>query len=343
LTTETPNPTPDDGGASTLDVLDRIEQKLNGAESGSDDGQSESDDQSAESDVKPDGDGDKQATEPQLTTSDLAKLLKLDDGALDLDEEGNAVFKTKVDGVEGAAKLQDLLKSYQLQEHVDKKSREASEREKALEKRTQEVEAQFAHRLQYAERLNNIAGQQLLHEFQSIDWRALEAQDPGTAALWRQKFQERHGQLQQVDVAIRQEKAQAEQKTQAEKAERERKEAEKLPLLIPEWKDASVAHKEKAEITAWAQKAGLQPEEMEVLTSTARNVQLLRKAMLSDRLALQKVETEKRVRTAPTLVKPGTTADDGKAKTLKDLKDTVRKTGGKKGSIEAYLIAKGIA
>jgi hypothetical protein len=343
LTTETPNPTPDDGGASTLDVLDRIEQRLNGAESGSDNGQSESDDQSAESDVKPDGDGEQQATEPQLTTSDLAKLLKLDDGALDLDEEGNAVFKTKVDGVEGAAKLQDLLKSYQLQEHVDKKSREASEREKALERRAQEEEQKYSERLQYADRLNNIAAQQLLHEFQSIDWRALEQQDPGTAALYRQKFQERQAQLQQVDYSIKQEKARGDQKAALERAEREHKELEKLPLLIPEWKDQAVAHKEKAEITVWTQKAGLQPEEMEVLTSTARGVQLLRKAMLSDRLSTQKVEIEKRVRTAPQLVKPGTAAEDNKTKTLRDLKDTVRKTGGKKGSIEAYLIAKGIA
>jgi hypothetical protein len=343
LTTETPNPTQggDTEGASTLDVLDRIEQKLNGAESGSDDeGQTETEGQSAE--VKPEDDATEES-QPQITTTDLAKFLGVDEDLLDLDEDGTVKFKTKVDGQDGAAKLADFLKTYQIQGHAENRVKEVVRQEEALRAKTQEVEAKFAQRLQYAERLNNIAGQQLLHEFQSIDWRALEAQDPGTAALWRQKFQERHGQLQQVDVAIRQEKAQAEQKTQAEKAERERKEAEKLPLLIPEWKDASVAHKEKAEITAWAQKAGLQPEEMEVLTSTARNVQLLRKAMLSDRLALQKVETEKRVRTAPTLVKPGTTADDGKAKTLKDLKDTVRKTGGKKGSIEAYLIAKGIA
>lgn len=332
-----PNPTLDEG-ASTLDPLDRIEKYLR-AESGSEEVSQDTD---AESDVKPDGDGEKQATEPQLTTSDLAKLLKLDEGALDLDEEGNAVFKTKVDGVEGAAKLQDLLKSYQLQEHVDKKSREASERERALEKRAQEEEQKFSQRLQYAENLVNVAANQLVQEFQSIDWKTLEQSDPGMAALWRQKFQERQAQLRGVAHNIEQEKMQKDAKSQAEKQEALRKEAERLPALIPEWKDSQVARKEQAEIREWAIKAGYEPEEIDSI-SKAHQVAVLRKAMLADRLASQKVETEKRVRTAPTLVKPGAQQEDGKTKTLKDLKDTVRKTGGKKGSIEAYLIAKGIA
>src|SRR6478752_4270167 len=106
--TVTQNPTPGDGDASTLDPLARIEQMLR-AEDGPDE------DKSAQDDVATDGDGQK-SSEPQLTTSDLAKYLGLEDGSLDLEEDGSVKFKTKVDGVEGAAKLQDLLKSYQLQE-----------------------------------------------------------------------------------------------------------------------------------------------------------------------------------------------------------------------------------
>ncbi|HEU4636892.1 MAG TPA: hypothetical protein VFS41_11975 [Edaphobacter sp.] len=330
-------PTPD-GDASTLDPLTRIERML-AADSGT---ENESQDSESADDVKPDGDG-QQSTETQLTTSDLAKLLKLEEGALDLDEEGNAVFKTKVDGVEGAAKLQDLLKSYQLQEHVDRKSREAAERERALQKRAEEEEAKFQERIQYADRLNNIAAQQLLQEFQSIDWKALEQQDPGSAALWRQKFQERHGQLQQIAHAIKQEKDQAEQKSAAAKREALAKEAEKLPVLIPEWKDAVVAAKEKAELLDWAAKAGYEAEELEAITSKARNIQLLRKAMLADRLQATKPEIENKVRQAPKLVKPGQpSTESSKEQNLKNAKTAVKKSGGKSGAVEAYLISAGL-
>lgn len=331
---EETNATPDTGDASTLSPLDRIERMLS-----ADDGSGEtSQEASAESKVDPDGDG-QQSDEPQLTTSDLAKLLRLDDGSLDLDEEGNAVFKTKVDGVEGAAKLQDLIKSYQLEGHVNKRSMELAERERGMQAKAQEVEQQFSQKLQYVERLNNIAAQQLMHEFQSINWQALEQQDPGTAALYRQKFQERHSQLQQVDHAIRQEKAQAEHKSQAEKEERLQKEAQRLTVLIPEWKDEAVANKEKSEIAVWAQKAGYDQSEMEALTSTARNVQLLRKAMLADRLQASKPDVENKVRTAPKLVKPGQPGTGSQEQSLRNLKQSVIKSGGKSGSIEEYLIA----
>lgn len=330
------NPTPDDGGASTLSPLDRIERMLS-AESGSDQGQGASQGSAQESDVATDGDG-QQSDEPQLSTSDLAKYLGLDDGAIDLDEDGSVKVKTKVNGVEGAAKLQDLVKSYQQQKHVDEKMREASEREKALESRTKEVEAQFTQRLQYAEGLANMAANQLLQDFQSIDWQALERQDAGTAALYRQKFQEKQAQLRGVFHNIQQEKEGMQQKSSAETRAALQKEAERLPELIPEWKDAAVAAKERDEIRDWAIKAGYEPSEIDNI-SKAHHVKALRKAMLADRLQASRPEIENKVRKAPTLVKPGQAVQDSAAQKVANLKTAVRKSGGKSDAIEAYLLA----
>lgn len=331
---DTQNPTPDQGGASTLDVLDRIQARLDGTDSGSADSQ-----ESVQDDVTTDGDG-QQSDEPQLSTSDLAKLLKLEEGALDLDEEGNAVFKTKVDGKEGAAKLQDLLKSYQLQEHVDRKAREAAEREKAIQAREQEVQQQLQQKLQYTENLTQIAANQLMQEFQSIDWNTLSQTDPGRAALIRQQFMERQAQLRGVYQNIEQQRMAAMQKLQAEQAEVLQREAERLPTLIPEWKDEQVAAKERREIRDWAIKAGFDPEEVDGI-SRAHHVAVLRKAMLADRLQQSKPEIENKVRTAPKLVKPGQAVQNSQEQTLKNLRNTVVKSGGKRG-VEELLIAKGL-
>jgi len=332
------NPTPqaEAGGASTLD---RLERYLAAQDAPDEPNPDASPDASAQDDVKPDGDGP-ESSEPQLSTSDLAKYLGLEDGALDLDEDGGIKIKTKVDGIEGAAKLQDLIKSYQLQEHVDKKSREAAEREKAFQAKQQEAEQQFAQRIQYAEGLANIAAQQLMQEFQSVDWKALEAQDPGTAALWRQKFQEKQAHLRGVFHNIQQERANSQAKTDATTRESLQKEADRLPTLIPEWKDAAVATKERAEIRDWAIKAGYEPAEIDGI-SKAHHVAMLRKAMLSDRLQSQKVEIENKVRKAPVLVKPGQPAQNSQQQNLQNLKTAVRKSGGKHGSVAAYLLAAG--
>lgn len=333
------NPTPTDGGASTLDPLDRIERLLS-AESGSDEGQEDTPDQSADDD-KPDGDG-QQSDEPQLTTSDLAKLLKLEDGTLDLDAEGHPIFKTKVDGKEGTAKLQDLLKSYQLQEHVDRKSREAAEREKALQAREQEVTQQLQQKFQYAENLAQIAANQLLQEYQSINWQALEQTDAGQAALLRQKFQERQAQLRGVLGNIEQQRNVTQQRWQMQAAQALQQEAQRLPEIIPEWKDVQVAEKERQEIREWAMRNGWQQEEVDNI-ARAHHVAVLRKAMMADRLNASKPQIENKVRTAPKLVKPGQAVQNSADQKLQNLKTSVKKSGGKSGAIEAYLMARGLA
>jgi hypothetical protein len=339
LTTETLNPTQggDTEGASTQDPIDRLERLL-AAEDGQENQPESQDEGSAES-VEPDGDG-QQSDEPQLTTSDLAKLLKLEDGALDLDEEGNPVFKTKVDGVEGAAKLADLLKSYQLQEHVDRRTRDAAEREKALQARAQEAEQQFTQRLQYAENLTQIAANQLLQEFQSIDWRALEQQDAGQAALLRQKYQERHAELRGVLNNIEQNKAHQQQQQAQTRQQVLQQEAQKLPQVIPEWKDEAVASKERVELRDWAIKQGISAEDLETVVY-ASHVAVMRKAMLYDKLQQSKPAIENKVRTAPKLVKPGQAAQNGEQSKLQSLRTAIRKSGGKGGTIEEFLLATG--
>lgn len=335
----TQNPTASsDGGASTLDRLERY-LAVQDAPDQPNQEPNEEPDAGTDSDVTPDGDGPESA-EPQLTTSDLAKFLGIDETAIDLGEDGSVKLKTKVDGVEGAAKLQDLLKSYQLQEHVDKKAREAAEREKALQARQQEAEQQFAQRLQHAEGLANIAANQLLQEFQSIDWRALEQQDAGQAALLRQKFQERHAELQGVIQNIEHNKAQQQHQQAQQRQQVLTQEAQRLPQVIPEWKDDAVAAKERGEIRDWALKQGISAQDLDSVVY-ASHVAVMRKAMLYDRMKQAQPAIENKVRKAPVLVKPGQPAQDSQAQKLQNLKIAVKKSGGKRGTVADWLIAAG--
>jgi hypothetical protein len=337
---ETPNPTPTEGGASTLDRLERF---LSAQDTPEQD-QSGQPDASATPETAADplesNEGAQQDTQSQITTSDLAKYLGVEESALDLDEDGTVKLRTKIDGTEGAAKLADLLKTYQINGHAENKAREVAEREKALQARQQEAEQQFTQRLQYAENLTNVAANQLLQEYQSINWPALEQQDPGQAALLRQKFQDKQAQLRGVFSSLQQQKSEADQKTQAEKHAALVKEAERLPALIPEWKDAQVAAKERQELRDWAIKAGYEPSEIDGI-SKAHHVAVLRKAMLADRVQAQRPEIENRIRQAPKLVKPGQAANDTQEQKLKNLKHSVSKSGGKTDAVAAYLLATG--
>ena len=194
--------------------------------------------------------------------------------------------------------------------------------------------------MQYAEALVNVASQDLLREYQSINWAALEQQDPGQAALQRQKFQERQAQLRGVMHNVEQNKHQFQQRVEAQRGEVLGQEREKLTALIPEWKNAEIAQKEGPQVRAYAIKEGFPQEEVDGLVF-ARHVAMLRKAMLYDAQQVSKAEVEKRVRLAPKLVKPGqSTVVDPKAQSVQNLRHQIQKSGGKRG-VADYLIATG--
>lgn len=335
------NPTAGDSGAS---ITDRIEAYLaaddepNTQESSQADTQGEKPQkqQTVETD-----EGDQQQDQgPQVTTADLAKYLGIDESALDVDEDGTIKVKTKIDGAEGSAKFKDLLAAHQKQGHADKVMREAAEQRQAVERKAQEVEQQAQAKLQQIEQLGNLAAQELMRDFQSIPWDDLKAQDPGRWAALRQEFQERNGKLQAVFQTVQQQAQQRAIQAEQKRQEFVAQQAERLPEVIPEWKDPEVANKERGEIRAWATKAGFDPKELDGFV-LAHHVGVMRKAMLFDKLQEAKVSVEKQVRQAPKLVKPGESNNvDPKAMQLRNLKDQFRKSGGKRG-IEELLIASG--
>lgn len=340
---ENPTPQAEAGGAS---ITDRLEQYLAAQDAPdqtqADTAQAQPADGAAKPEpVEPDDDG-QQSDEPQITTSDLAKFLGVDETALDLDEDGSVKLKTKVDGQEGTAKLQDLLKSYQLQEHVDRKAREAADKEKAIHARVQEVEQAAQARLQQVEALANVAAQELMRDFQSIDWQTLRQNDPGEYAARQADFQARNSQLQGVFQTLAQNKAQSDQQAQAQRQQMLAQESQRLPVLIPEWKDEAVATRERGEIREWAIKAGI-PQEDVANVANATYIAVMRKAMLFDKLQQSRPAVENKVRTAPKLVKPGQAPQDTKQQSLRNLKQSVQKSGGKADRVAEYLMATGRA
>lgn len=296
----------------------------------------------AEASDEPTDGAQQEESQPQISTADLAKLWGLEESAIDVDSDGQPVFKTKIDGKEVPAKLADLLKDYQIRGHAENKAREAAEAVKAADARRQEVEQQVQQRLAHVEQLANVAASELMREYQSIDWGSLRQTDPGQYAALQQDFQNRKAQLHGVFQNVQQQNAV--QKAQAEKAKAEylAQEADRLPQVIPEWKDASIAKRESGEILEWGLKSGYTREQLNALNeSSALHIATVRKAMLFDKLQQSKPAIENKVRLAPKIVKPGESRqEDPKTENLRSLKQTIKSSGGKRGVAE-WLIATG--
>lgn len=289
--------------------------------------------------------------------SDIAKLLGADESALDVDDDGNVLVRTKVDGQEGKAKFADLVKSYQLQGHVDKQVREAAEMRKAAQEERQASQQEVQIQQQLVKHAAKIeAGREKLAEYANINWRDLYDSDPATAA----KLDHQYRELQQQDAKLVQEfshatialKQQQDETSYSANLERLRRESAALAKALPEWSDTKRATQESAAIKKMLIEMGYDARDIDQKTDAngrivdwgimdhkaillARDAWLYRQQQTANRTA------EKQVRAAPKIIKPGTSGQgNNPAKTIQNLKNAVRSSGSRQ-SVADYLLATG--
>lgn len=283
----------------------------------------------------PAGDATDEVEGPQFELSDVAKVLGLDESILDVDEDGSLKIKTKVGEQEGTAKLQDLIKSYQLQGHVDAKSRQLAEAQRAHAEWESQAKSFAQTKLSELEAMGNAAFQMLGME--QVDWDRLMAEDPLGFSQKQYEYQKRQQQIGQFLQAVNQQKAQIGQALAAQQQREMASEAQRLSEFIPEWKDGNAMVSGMQELHDWMKSQGANPARG---LADAGVVALLRAAMVAGKTAPKVAAVEKKVRSAPKLVKPGQPVDARQRadESVRGLRENLKKTG--KGFAE-LLIATG--
>jgi hypothetical protein len=189
-------------------------------------------------------------------------------------------YKVKVNGQYEEVTEDELIAGYSRQSDYTRKSQEVAEQRKLFEQQASEVEAE---RQQYAALLPQLQ-QQLMEATQNEpDWDALYERDPLEATKlerqWRVAKEQKQAQLQAVEAEqSRLAELQAKQYQQNMLA-RQAEETEKLPHLIPSWRNSDVAKKEAGEIRDFLLENGFPEQEVDNIQSAAI-VAMARDAML---------------------------------------------------------------
>ncbi|QVJ07710.1 putative scaffolding protein [Vibrio phage vB_ValP_VA-RY-3] len=290
-------------------------------------------------------DDDVDADEPEADSDGdtLASVLGLDDDKLEYDDEGNVVFKAVIDGETQPVKIDDLVKSYQLQGHVNNKSIALENERKEFDSTKQEVFTELTNRVKSVNALTQQAEQMLLAEYQGIDWQSLRQTDPAEWTALNQEFQQRARAIEQIK---QQANGVVDQLTEEQQAEMQQKqqqfieaEVQKMIEDNPAWADQEVMAKEVQEIgTFLNQTYGFSPEEV----ANAMDSRLMK--LIKDAHAFRsgkKAAAEKKVqKKVPKFRKPGGSAEQRKAlqkaRAAKATKQQIRKTG---GSVDAVANA----
>ena len=331
-----------DGGESTLDRLEAMlsaddapqkepSEPLTEAQADEPDATDEPETVDAD-----DKDGE---TPNEYQLADVAKLLGADESSLDVDADGSITVKTKIDGAEGKVKFSDLIKSYQLQGHVDKQVREAAEVRKQAQEYVQQVQQQTqAQQAVIGKIAEAKAIETQLAQYQGINWNALEDSDPVQAM----KLQRQLGELKQAYQAkvtdINQTQSYIQQQQSQQTAASLETERQALMNACPEWNSEAVATKEKQAIAADLKARGYSERDIQGL-SDHKAVLLARDAMLYRQQKAANQTAEKQVRQAPKIIKPGTSAPRN-TNAIQKIHQEVRRSGSRQSTID-YLLATG--
>lgn len=241
-------------------------------------------------------------------------------------------LKVKVNGEEVEVTLDELQKGYSRQSDYSRKTQQLAEERKAFQA---EAEAIRQERAQYATLLDALQKQlDASTQFeQQPDWDRLYDEDPIQATKlerqWRRSQEERNTKL----AAIKAEQERVSRALEEQTAEQMKailvQQAQRLPEIIPEWKDEKVAAEGKKQLRDWLTNQGLNDNEINSL-HRAEHVAILRKAMLYDqgqRKAQASVKP-KPLATAP--VRPGSAANTPVSRSTSDVtraKQRLAKTG----------------
>lgn len=159
-------------------------------ESEDDGGDGESPADSSEEEEAQDGstqeDADAQA--PSLEASQLAAILGVEEDALVVTDDGALQLRYRVDGEAGEATLKDVLASYQLQGHVNKKSEQLSEERRQLREAVLKRESELQEAIEQAGAFQKVMEDRVYDRYSKVDWDKLRVEDPGRAALMHQEM-----------------------------------------------------------------------------------------------------------------------------------------------------------
>ena len=338
------------GGSGALDVESRIAAALSGnegtdddGEGGEGDGEGEDDDLDPNKQTKPEPEDEGAAGEDDDQT--LAAALGLPDDALEYDDEGNVVFNAVIDGEATKVKMQDLVKSYQLEGHVNKKSMQLESDRREFETTRDQAYDHLTQKITVANNLIGAVEQQLIGELQGIDWDTLRATDPAEWAATRQYYTERVQWLEQLKTqtgSVQKGLTEEQQKAQQDKYNAFMQgEVQKMIQDNPAWKDQAVMAKEVGEVGKFlVDKYGFTPDEI-ANHMDARMMRMVRDAMQfangKDTLKTKKVPDN-----VPKFRTPGqqnaNRRDTTKARQVKAQKEAIRKSGGSVDAIAASLV-----
>ena len=246
-------------------------------------------------------------TEVSEEETDAEELELAEEDETDFEEQD--VFTVKVNGKEIDVTLEEALKGYQREADYTQKTQQLAEQRKEFEAEKSKIgELQTAYMnslTQLGQDLDILSKQTKNQLGAEPDWeKAYETMDAKEYTLLVQKWQQRKENLQKIQTE--QQRVAQEQQIEGEKIMRQHltQQSDLMLQKLPQWKEASVRDKERAELIEYAKTLGYTDEEV-ANASDHRAIVALYNSMKFEKLNSKTPEVKRKVRKAPKMAKSG--------------------------------------
>ena len=237
--------------------------------------------------------------------------------------EEQPVYRVTVDGEEIEVTQDELINGYSRQQDYTRKTQELANQRKTIEQQAQELAQRDAI---YAQLLPKMEAQLQGELVNEPDWDSLYNDDPIAFVREKQLWDEKKEKLKAAQAE--QQRLQQESYVQQQQliAQQVQEGQQKLLEIIPEWKNAEVAQKEKLAIRDYGINVlGYLPQEMDAIYDY-RALLGLRNAWLNSKTV--EATKKKPIQKAPARVaRPGTTTRKKSVAPAKRAKQVLAKTG----------------
>jgi hypothetical protein len=248
-----------------------------------------------------------EAPEEAPAEMELSELKHLAEATgLELDKLMDLDIPTKIDGKEGKARLRELIKSYQLEGHLNQKLMTHAETVKAFEAETARKVGEFGTRIQQLNQAVGLAQKILDGEFADVNWQEMQRTDPAGFQAKYGAYKMRLDGIQQLNSQVMQEREREQAQQQAAFTAYRDEQSKLLESKLPEWSDKGKREKDVVELAAILNDAyGITEQELRSCVDH-RQILLARDAASWRKLQKAKPAVLNKVKTAPKLLKPGT-------------------------------------
>lgn len=134
-------------------------------------------------------------SEIELEPAQVAALLGLDDGDIDVNDDGELLIHTRTNGKPAKATLRELRHSYELSQSLEERLRQQGRDRKAFEQESRAtLESLASQHRQLAEAVQALEAEYAA-DFKSVNWDQLRAEDPAEYNARRLDYQDRQQRI----------------------------------------------------------------------------------------------------------------------------------------------------